>query len=154
MGRAESTLPLPGDTAHQRGLNREVTSFWGFILFIWLVSLFFQDRVSLCSPGCPKIHSVDQAGLELRDPPASASPVLGLKACTTTAWLFLGFCLVGFFVFVFVFVFDRVSLYSPGCSGTHSVDQAGLELRDPPASASPVLELRGLVGVMNSRHQT
>jgi hypothetical protein len=24
---------------------------------------------------------VDQAGLELRDPPASASPVLGLKAC-------------------------------------------------------------------------
>ena len=27
---------------------------------------------------------VDQAGLELRDPPASASRVLGLKACTTT----------------------------------------------------------------------
>jgi hypothetical protein len=23
-----------------------------------------------------------------------------------------------------------VSLYSPGCPGTHSVDQAGLELRD------------------------
>jgi hypothetical protein len=35
---------------------------------------------------------------------------------------------------------DRVSLYSPGCPGTHSVDQAGLELRDPPASASRVLE--------------
>jgi hypothetical protein len=31
---------------------------------------------------------------------------------------------------------DRVSLYSPGCPGTHSVDQAGLELRNPPASAS------------------
>jgi hypothetical protein len=28
---------------------------------------------------------VDQAGLELRNPPASASQVLGLKACTTTA---------------------------------------------------------------------
>jgi hypothetical protein len=27
---------------------------------------------------------MDQAGLELRDPPASASRVLGLKACTTT----------------------------------------------------------------------
>jgi hypothetical protein len=28
---------------------------------------------------------VDQAGLELRNPPASASPVLGLKVCATTA---------------------------------------------------------------------
>jgi hypothetical protein len=27
---------------------------------------------------------VDQAGLELRNPPASASRVLGLKACATT----------------------------------------------------------------------
>ena len=31
---------------------------------------------------------------------------------------------------------DRVSLYSPGCPGTHFVDQAGLRLRNPPASAS------------------
>jgi hypothetical protein len=36
---------------------------------------------------------------------------------------------------------DRVSLYSPGCPGTHFVDQAGLELRNPPASASQVLGL-------------
>jgi hypothetical protein len=34
---------------------------------------------SLCSPGCPGTHSVDQAGLKLRDLPASASRVLGLK---------------------------------------------------------------------------
>jgi hypothetical protein len=40
----------------------------------------FQDRVSLCSPGCPGAHSVDQAGLELRNSTASASQVLGLKA--------------------------------------------------------------------------
>jgi hypothetical protein len=39
----------------------------------------------LCSPGCPGPHFVDQAGLELRNPPASASQVLGLKACATTA---------------------------------------------------------------------
>ena len=51
----------------------------------WLVG-FFRDRVSLSSPGCPGTHSVDQAGLELRSPPASASQVLGLKACATTAW--------------------------------------------------------------------
>jgi hypothetical protein len=47
---------------------------------------FFRDRDSLCSPGCPGTHFVDQAGLELRNPPASASPVLGLKVCATTAW--------------------------------------------------------------------
>jgi hypothetical protein len=54
----------------------------------FFVCLFvFQDRVSLCSPGCPVTHFVDQTGLELRNPPASVSQVLGLKACTTTARL-------------------------------------------------------------------
>ncbi|GAB1295973.1 Predicted gene 12169 [Apodemus speciosus] len=43
--------------------------------------------VSLCSPGCLGTHSVDQAGLELRNPPASASQVLGLKVCATTTRL-------------------------------------------------------------------
>jgi hypothetical protein len=39
--------------------------------------------------------------------------------------------------FVLVLVFrDRVSLYNPGCPGTYFVDQAGLELRNLPASAS------------------
>jgi hypothetical protein len=47
------------------------------------VCLFFPARVSLCSPGCPGTHSVDQAGLELRIPPASAPQVLGSKACVT-----------------------------------------------------------------------
>jgi hypothetical protein len=49
--------------------------------------LVLRDRVSLCGPGCPGTRSVDQAGLELRNPPASASQVLGLKACTTTPGL-------------------------------------------------------------------
>ena len=40
-------------------------------------------------PGCPGTHSVDQAGLQLRNLPASASQVLGLQACATTAWLSL-----------------------------------------------------------------
>ena len=35
------------------------------------ISLCFQDKVSLCSPGCPGTHAVDQAGLEHRDLPAS-----------------------------------------------------------------------------------
>jgi hypothetical protein len=32
--------------------------------------------------------------------------------------------------------FEMVSLCSPGCPGTHSADQAGLKLSNPPASAS------------------
>jgi hypothetical protein len=55
----------------------------GFFLFCF-VFLVFRDRVSLYSPGCPGTHFVEQAGLELRNLPASASRVLGLKACATT----------------------------------------------------------------------
>jgi hypothetical protein len=55
-----------------------------FFLFVLFVCLFvFRDMVSLYSPGCPGTHFVDQAGLELRNLPVSASPVLGLKACAT-----------------------------------------------------------------------
>jgi hypothetical protein len=57
--------------------------------------IFFQNRVSLFSPGCPGTHSVDQAGLELRNPPASASQVLGLKVCATTTRLSTSFLRVG-----------------------------------------------------------
>jgi hypothetical protein len=47
----------------------------------------FWDRGSLHSCGCPGTHSVDQAGLKLRNLPALASQVLGLKAGATTAQL-------------------------------------------------------------------
>ena len=56
-----------------------------FYLFIYLLILVSQDRVSLCSSGSPGTRPVDQAGFELRNPPASASQGLGLKACATTA---------------------------------------------------------------------
>jgi hypothetical protein len=43
-----------------------------FLFFLGFFCFFvFRDRVSLCSPGCPGTHFVDQAGLELRNPPAS-----------------------------------------------------------------------------------
>jgi hypothetical protein len=54
---------------------------------VFCLFVCFRDRVSLYSPGCPGTHFVDQAGLELRNLPASASQVLGLKACATTARL-------------------------------------------------------------------
>ena len=47
--------------------------------------LVFRHRVSLCSPDYPRTHSVDQAGLELRDPPASVAQELELMVCVTAA---------------------------------------------------------------------
>jgi hypothetical protein len=103
---AQTTPDLPPDPYHEcgnlhhlswwkmsRALYREfwcthVASFIAHMDFFF----FFWDRVSLCSPGCPGTHSVDQAGLELRNIPASASQVRGLQACATTAqhtWTFL-----------------------------------------------------------------
>jgi hypothetical protein len=57
------------------------------LCILYLFLFVFRDRVSLYSPGCPGAHFVDQAGLELRKPPASASWVLGLKGMCHHAWL-------------------------------------------------------------------
>lgn len=56
----------------------------------FVYSLIFRVQVSLCSLDCSG-HALDQAGLELRDPPPSASQMLGLKACATV---------FGYFVFI------------------------------------------------------
>jgi hypothetical protein len=66
-------------------------------LFSFFFLLVFQYRISLCSPGCPGTHSVDQDGLELRNPPASASRVLGLKVRATTSPASLGFLVLLYF---------------------------------------------------------
>jgi hypothetical protein len=107
-------LPSAGLWARHLTVSRAVDGFWGGKnlnwqqqllhfhkydrnqvktdwLFCFVLFDFFWDRVSLCSPGCPGTHFVDQAGLELRNPPASASRVLGLKACATTPGLPRGF---------------------------------------------------------------
>jgi hypothetical protein len=57
-------------------------------LFIYLFNLFIFGflRQGVQPWLTPETHSVYEAGLELRNPPASDSQVLGLKACTTTAW--------------------------------------------------------------------
>jgi hypothetical protein len=59
-------------------MSGQLKFFFSFFFF------FFRNRVSLYSPGCSGTHFVDQAGLELRNSPASASWVLGLKVCATT----------------------------------------------------------------------
>jgi hypothetical protein len=60
--------------------------FYFILIYLFIIFFFFlvfQDRVSLYSPGCPGTLSVDQAVLKLRNLPASASQVLGLKAFAT-----------------------------------------------------------------------
>jgi hypothetical protein len=74
-----------------------VFGFWFLVLVLVFFVLFcfcfcfcfffffgFFETGFLCSPGCPGTHSVDQAGLKFRNSPASASQVLGLKACAAT----------------------------------------------------------------------
>jgi hypothetical protein len=58
-----------------------------YYYYYYYYYVFFWDRVCLRSPGCPGIHSVVQAGLELSNPRTSASQVLGLKVCASTARL-------------------------------------------------------------------
>jgi hypothetical protein len=58
-------------------------------------------------------------GRNLRNPPASTSQLLGLKACTTTARLLNVFCHKFFFLFfVFVFFYEQTSAFSPTVATT------------------------------------
>jgi hypothetical protein len=61
-------------------------AFCLFVCFV-LFCFVFRDGVSLYSPDCPGTHFVDQAGFELRNPPAFASRVLGLKECAAKSGL-------------------------------------------------------------------
>ena len=64
-----------------------------------------------------------------------------LFVCLFVVCLFV--CLVGWlFGWLFLGFPDRVSLYSPGCPGTHFIDQSVLQLGNPPASAYQVLRLK------------
>jgi hypothetical protein len=67
----------------QGGVGKKREEIFCLFVLVLVLVLVFRGRVFLCSPGCPGTHFVDQAGLELRNPPASASRVLGLKACAT-----------------------------------------------------------------------
>lgn len=55
------------------------------VLFSVSFALISRDKVSLSNPIYHGIHSVDQFGFKLSNPCASASGVLGSKACATTA---------------------------------------------------------------------
>jgi hypothetical protein len=62
-------------------------TFYNLLLFFFFFFFWFFKTGFLCIALAVlelTTHLVDQAGLELRNPPASASRVLGLKACATT----------------------------------------------------------------------
>ena len=85
-----------------------VLFFWCFVCsfgcLVGFVLFSLKTEFSLCSPGWPRTHSVDQAGFELRDPPGSTSRVLGLKACATTAWLCWMFWTFNLMLFWYIFL--------------------------------------------------
>jgi hypothetical protein len=74
-------VSFPGENHLSLNVCAQRLSFSIIFLFFFFF-LVFQDRVSLYSLGCPGTHFVDQAGLKLRNPPASQ--VLGLKALALT----------------------------------------------------------------------
>jgi hypothetical protein len=69
--------------------------------------LSFQDRVSLCSSGCPGTHSIDQAGLELRNPPASGDLRL-LKPHNFFAFFLSLILFVCLFLLFYLFTFQML----------------------------------------------
>jgi hypothetical protein len=64
----------------QRCISQHPPHLLGFLF------VCFSRQSFSVYPGYPGTHSVDQAGLKFRNPPTSASQVLGLKACANTAW--------------------------------------------------------------------
>lgn len=64
---------MPGSSLEVKGnglkYNKDICSF----------IVYFQDRVSPGSPGCPRIHYVVRAGPKARDPFASASQMMVLS---------------------------------------------------------------------------
>ena len=66
-----SFLLCPGFQHHIKWVWRYMPVM--LVLASSLLLFVFQDRVSLCSTGYPGTHSVDQAGLQIRDSADSAS---------------------------------------------------------------------------------
>jgi hypothetical protein len=59
----------------------------GFFFFFFFFLVFEVGFLCIALAVLELTHFVDQAGLKLRNPPASASKMLGLKACATTPGL-------------------------------------------------------------------
>ena len=81
-------MGVPASTNTQDSSSQTYVSLFCFLFCFFL---FFRDRVSLCSPGCIGPPFVDQAGLKLRNLPASAFQVMGLNVCATMPGPYVSF---------------------------------------------------------------
>jgi hypothetical protein len=99
-----------------------------FLESSFLSYLYILDISTLSDLGLVKINSQSVAGLFILLTESFALQ----KLCN---FFF-------FFYFFFFFFFLREGLYSPDSPGTHFIDQADLEIRNLPASASQVLCLK------------
>jgi hypothetical protein len=73
----------PGLTQDLQSLSKQAKSFFFFFFLVCFLFWFFETGFLCIALAVLELNSVDQAGLELRN--SSASQVLGLKACATTA---------------------------------------------------------------------
>ena len=123
------------------------------MFFVFLFVLVFRDRVSLYSPGCPGTLDFMTECVCMCVCVCvcvfDTSAVIGVT-CNLVGLCFISvifFLILFHFYFLFYFILfylfcfffrDRVSPYSPGCSGTHFADHGhgGLEFRNPPIPAS------------------
>jgi hypothetical protein len=94
-----------------------LVAFCCYIIIYWVYNTYtISNNVTLCSLAC-LWNSESNLG----------------ESVLSTMWV----PEIELFVCLFALVFrDMVSLYSPGCPGTHFVDQAGLKLRNLPAFAT------------------
>jgi hypothetical protein len=115
---------VPGiKSGHQVSTTRAFTN-WIISLTNFHFCFIKRDRVSLHSSGLSGTLSVDQAGLKLRDPPASVSWVLGLKACSICSYKFNGWC-----VFYLISFFNSLQFWKSGANGQRSILGCWLVLR-------------------------
>jgi hypothetical protein len=59
-------------TTEQKEKNKYIQKFF-FVCFV------FQDKVSLCSSGCPRTHSVEQDGVRLKRSACLCLPSAGAR---------------------------------------------------------------------------
>jgi hypothetical protein len=120
-----STVPSEASRRHKISLELELQGVVGHLTWVPETEFSFSAK-ELCALNC-----------QVTPPAPYVVHACNLPLPIGKLFFVLFVCLFVLFVCLFVLVFrDRVSLYSPGCPGTRSVDQAGLELRNLPASAS------------------
>jgi len=119
-------FPLEKNAIHLlRNFEQEGYKIWIFffsslslslslsLIFCLFVLFCFWEKVSLCNPGCPGTHSLDQAGLEFEIPLPLPTKCWGSR-CVPPLPSFLSFLCFRFSFIMYPWLVWS-SLYRPGC---------------------------------------